>query len=70
MANPERLDPTVQPYCWYRDIVAAGARFHAFPADYIEAIAKQPVWEDPDSDRRLRQHALVRACMDWRSAPA
>lgn len=69
VANPERVDATVQPFCWYRDIVAAGARFHAFPQDYIEAIARRPVWEDPDPERRARQQALVRACRDWRAVP-
>ncbi|RLK50227.1 AIG2 family protein [Alkalispirillum mobile] len=70
VANPERLDPTVQPYCWYRDIVAAGARFHGFPADYVQSIARRPVWEDPDPARRARQHELVRDCLNWRPAEA
>ena len=63
VANPARLDRSVRPYCWYRDVVAAGARHHGFPAAYRQAIEGHPAWTDPDPERHRRQRALVRACL-------
>src|SRR5690606_3279883 len=37
LALPERIDPGAVPYDWYRDLIAAGARYLDAPADYIAA---------------------------------
>lgn len=52
-----RTDPALQPYDWYRDIVVAGARHHALPADYVAALAATPARADPDT---------ARAALHWR----
>ncbi len=46
IARPDWLtdDP---PYDWYRDIVAAGAREHGLPADYVARIEAAPAVPDP-----------------------
>lgn len=38
------------PYDWYRDLIVAGARYHAFPETYIESLRSHPA--RPDRDRR------------------
>ena len=52
-----RTDPALRPYDWYRDIVVAGARHHALPADYVAALAATPARVDPDA---------ARAALHWR----
>ncbi|QKK03504.1 MAG: gamma-glutamylcyclotransferase [Pseudomonadota bacterium] len=56
----------MRPYRWYRELVAAGARFHGFPADYVSRLAGQPVSDDPDSQRASARQALLRQINDHR----
>ena len=37
-ANPDRTDPTLRPFDWYKDHVVRGAREHGLPADYIQEL--------------------------------
>lgn len=39
------------PYAWYRDLVLAGARNHALPADYIAPMTAITAIPDPDPAR-------------------
>lgn len=48
------VDDTMQPYSWYRDLVLAGAEYHAFPPEYLEGLRRTACLPDPDRER----HAL------------
>lgn len=54
--------PSLVPFRWYRDLVVLGARYHGFPAAYIDAIAGLAAADDPDADRQ-REHDLLLAAM-------
>jgi gamma-glutamylcyclotransferase len=54
-----RTDPARRPYRWYRDIVAAGARHHALPADYVAALEAIEAVEDPDPLRDAHHRRLL-----------
>ena len=60
LAQPDSVDSGLLPYGWYRDLVVAGAREHALPADYIARFARQPVMPDPDPEREARERAFLR----------
>lgn len=46
------------PYRWYHYHVLVGARENDFPRDYIEAIERTPVREDPDPERHRVEMAV------------
>lgn len=52
-------DPAMVPFDWYRDVVVAGARFHALPPDHIAALAATPARPDPVAGRPGRLAALA-----------
>ena len=52
VAERSHIDASLIPYDWYRELVLAGARFHDFPADYVDRIRSFPGRPDPDPDRR------------------
>lgn len=54
-----RTDPARRPYRWYRDIVVAGARHHALPADYVAALAAIEAVDDPDPLRDAHHRRLL-----------
>ncbi len=58
---PGTLDPGARPFRWYRDIVLAGARWHAFPDALQRTIAAEPVQEDPDPERTRHHQAIIDA---------
>ena len=37
-ANPDRTNPTLRPFDWYKDYVVRGAREHGLPADYLREL--------------------------------
>jgi hypothetical protein len=49
-AEDGRIDPTLQPYSWYKRFVVEGARQHTLPPDYIGRI--EAIQATEDSDRR------------------
>ena len=59
VARPEVIDPSLQPYRWYRDLIVHGAIHHRLPADYVEFIRSQPTIEDPDSHRHVTNMSLI-----------
>lgn len=59
VAVPGTTDHSVAPFRWYRDIVLAGARRHAFPDPYVERIAGEPAIDDPDPQRAAHHHYLI-----------
>jgi gamma-glutamylcyclotransferase (GGCT)/AIG2-like uncharacterized protein YtfP len=58
IADPEAIEPKLVPYDWYLGLVLAGAREHALPLPYIEALAATRSMNDAVADRPSRQEAL------------
>lgn len=48
-----------RPYDWYRDMVAAGARYHDLPPMYCEAISLIDADPDPDAERAARARSML-----------
>jgi len=57
--DADRVDRSLQPFDWYRELVLAGARFHGLPAGYIAGIESVVTVPDPDGARVSRQAALL-----------
>ena len=53
------VDPGVQPYSWYRELVVAGAREHFLPADYIRSLEAIAAIEDPDKERATQARSML-----------
>lgn len=49
----------LRPYDWYKRLVLAGARYHDFPAAYIDIIAAVPREKDTDTRRRTANESLL-----------
>ena len=51
LAREEKIDESLKPYTWYRDLILCGAEQHGLPEDYrrkIESIVDIP---DPEENR-------------------
>jgi hypothetical protein len=59
VADPDYVDPDLAPYHWYKQFVIAGAKEFALPKHYVRTISKVPTVTDPDSERHLRNMALL-----------
>ncbi len=59
-ADPGHIAPSLLPYTWYKELVLAGARQHALPANYIGEIEKVAAIADPDRIREMRARDLLR----------
>lgn len=55
-----RTDAALLPFTWYRSLVVAGARQHAFPAQYAAALEAVPAQQDPDGERHRLNVLLSR----------
>ncbi len=58
-AETEYIDDDLQPYCWYREIVILGAKFHNFPEHYLATLAAVEFIDDPNDERRTRHGRLI-----------
>ncbi len=58
IARPDAIDGSLSPFDWYLGLVAAGARQHALPADYIRKVEAVPSVRDPHVMRATRLEAL------------
>lgn len=58
-AAPTHISEGLRPFGWYRDLVAAGAHHHGFPAAYVERIRSIEAALDPDPERHRRNLALL-----------
>jgi len=54
LARPEYVQAGLRPYTWYKALVAAGARRHRLPEDYVAAIEAIEAMADPDPARERR----------------
>ena len=59
MAKKEKIDDSLLPYTWYKDIVIAGAAFHNFPEGYIAFINSFNAVIDPDQERERRERLII-----------
>ncbi len=53
------LDPKLNPYDWYRNLVLAGCNFLEFPTRYTQTIAALPFVIDRDSARAEKNRLLL-----------
>lgn len=58
LAMPEQINDKLLPYDWYLDLVVAGARQHALPADYISILVGTSKQPDPFVNRPARIQAI------------
>jgi gamma-glutamylcyclotransferase len=61
LATESHIDDGLRPYCWYHELVIAGARHLGFPGDYIDTLHEAVPRRDPDDARRLENRALIDA---------
>lgn len=59
IAQDDFLDPGLQPYDWYRDLVVKGAEQHRLPDEHLATLRAIPALADPDPTRRTRVEALA-----------
>ncbi|MEM9056986.1 MAG: gamma-glutamylcyclotransferase family protein [Pseudomonadota bacterium] len=59
LAEQPYVDASVRPFCWYRDLVLEGCRFHGFPERYVAAVAAVRCEPDPNAERRREHEALL-----------
>lgn len=59
VAESAHVDDDLMPFSWYKKLVLAGCRYHAFPAGYHERIARWRCRPDPDRRRHSAGMALV-----------
>lgn len=64
-AQSSHIDSGLAPYHWYKEMVLAGARFHAFPKDYINYIESAPSKDDPDPNRAKDREVLIQRMRDY-----
>ena len=55
------IDPTLRPFCWYREHVLRGARESGLPAHYVSFIESVDCCPDPDRARHARELAIYGA---------
>jgi len=51
VALRSHIDAALRPFHWYKQLVLEGARFHGFPAGYVQQIAATASITDPRPER-------------------
>lgn len=59
VAEETYIDNDLLPFGWYKDLVMAGGRFHAFPRAYLAQIASVKTVVDTDKLRHQRNLAIL-----------
>jgi hypothetical protein len=59
LASQSHISSDLQPYHWYKGLVAAGARKHRFPDSYLQKIASVRSKPDPKDARRIEMENLL-----------
>ena len=54
-----KKEPALRPYHWYKALTIAGAVEHGLPDVYVEWLRTFDSIEDPKSDRRAKNEALL-----------
>ncbi len=58
VAEKNAIDDALMPYCWYYDLVLAGAEQQRLPGDYVAGLRAIPFTQDPKPNRKTRFEAL------------
>lgn len=58
-AMPDFIDPQLQPFDWYHELVLQGVSYHEFPSEYREIIQAVEMIKDPDQERTARHQTLL-----------
>ncbi len=58
-AEDTHIDDSLRPYDWYKELVLAGAKFHGFPDNYLNAIERVQALRDPDFQRSANRWETV-----------
>jgi len=59
LAQQSHIEEDLNPYHWYKELVARGARYLNLPQEYIASIEAVESFEDPDARRRREREALL-----------
>ena len=59
VAQPEVVDPRLQPFCWYHGFVVQGAAQHDLPPEYQRQLRAIPSIPDPDLARAERNWNVI-----------
>ncbi len=59
VAEAAHVDESLLPFCWYRDLVLAGAVLHGFEPGYVARIRALRIQVDADASRREQHERLV-----------
>lgn len=59
VAESDFIDPRLQPFQWYRELVYLGARFHDFHPRHLDLIQRTLAIEDNDSERHSRNERIL-----------
>ncbi len=51
VADARYIDDSLSPYSWYKALVAAGARLHGLPSQYIDRIERVTAIDHHDFER-------------------
>jgi len=62
IARDDHMAAGLDPFCWYRALIIAGAEQHGLPADHIEDLRAQRYTPDPDPQRA--SHRQARAVLE------
>ena len=57
LARKERIDESLKPYTWYRDLILCGAEQHGLPEDYRRKIENIVDIPDPEENRKKKREA-------------
>jgi gamma-glutamylcyclotransferase (GGCT)/AIG2-like uncharacterized protein YtfP len=57
LARRGRIDESLKPYTWYRDLILCGAEQHGLPEDYRQKIENIVDIPDPDENRKEKREA-------------
>ncbi len=59
VAATDYIDDALLPFCWYRDLVLAGAAVHSFEEQYLARIRLLETRTDANATRRKQNERLV-----------
>ena len=59
IAAATHVSDDLLPYDWYKSMIVEGARYHAFPDEYVRGFELQSCIPDPDVGRQNKAVAIV-----------
>ena len=58
VAGDDHIALNLEPYCWYRALIIAGAEQHNLPDEHVAGLRALPFRSDPDLHRTSRKQAV------------